>query len=534
MRALRKIDALSVFFVFSIGLILLLYKYDLIDLSEFELSNKTTVDFNNNVVYDKDERIIGVLNPVFNIYYSEDGGETFKSSNGRLDLGKIQNKENTNIPTSYNWKAPSFYLPEVKSVACFIKNKNSLEVSPIYFFTDVSSYQSELPIINLSIKHSDMFDEFKGVHILGADSWQEDGFFKAWWEREANFTNRGMDSERQVNMQFFIKGELLLDQNMGLRIGGNATRGFPQKSLKLYARKNYGSEIIKNCFLETGVDKYKSLVLRTSGNDNVKTLFADLLMHSLAYGTNVLTQNGQATELFINGRYWGLYNLRERIDCSLLAKKMGGKEKNVTILEGGNAELKEGESKDQKEFTQLVADIKSKESIGLSDIKNLEEKINISSFIDYIIFETFFANLDWPTNNSLVCKLKGEKWTWVLNDLDFSLAYPGKDHVNQNMFSFLSDKTDVHSSLFNKLIEVEEFKRSYEQRVLELFESNLSNGNITSTYEELKSSIGPAMPQQIKRWRSIPSLSDWESNCKDNLNFLLERKTIYLNHLKEL
>ena len=59
-------------------------------------------------------------------------------------------------------------------------------------------------------------------------------------------------------------------------------------------------------------------------------------MHHLAKKFKVLTQKGKSIVLYINGNYWGIYNLRERIDIFMIAKKEGAKPEEMTILEVKN------------------------------------------------------------------------------------------------------------------------------------------------------------------------------------------------------
>jgi CotH kinase protein len=154
--------------------------------------------------------------------------------------------------------------------------------------------------------------------------------------------------------------------------------------------------------------------------------------------------------------------------------------------------------------------------------------------MDYIFFETYYANNDWPDNNAICYKTKGEKWKWLLNDLDFSLAYPGEQNVSLNMFDRLRLSNSVHAVLFNKLCTNETFKTEFKERANQNIKTHLNPSRIRETYTDLKKMYDAEIQKQIDRWRNIGSVEEWEENCQRNLEFLLTRKNFYHNHLEAL
>jgi hypothetical protein len=90
-----------------------------------------------------------------------------------------------------------------------------------------------------------------------------------WWEYPSNYLWRGSDSERPAHIEFMEP----LEKNgfiakVGVRIHGNATRGFAQKSLRICFRNEYGQTELNYDLFATGkVTKHNSFILRNSGND---------------------------------------------------------------------------------------------------------------------------------------------------------------------------------------------------------------------------------------------------------------------------
>jgi len=536
-----KIDQLLLFFLLSIAFLLFSFGKELLFENQnqqsgltkyFEIENEIDapkqglVSFNDSIqVYDSS----------LEFWYSTNGGEDFTLSKEFISINEIVNSDIIHFPTSLQWKQPIGNFEGCKSLVVQLKNKadNSLCEKRVYTF--LTNEIENLPVIALTLPENNLFGEDDGIMTYGENSFSDKGFYNAWWNCSANFTNRGFESEKQTFFQYFENGKLMTEQYCGIRISGNATRGFPQKSMQIVARKMYGNDQFDFPFFdESGKNKYTSLVIRNSGNDNTKTMFADLFMHRLAENSNVLTLKGKPTIVYINGNYWGIYNLRERIDEYLIAEIEDVKESEVTILEGGAADLKDGSERDKAKFDLFMEKIREKENVDDKLYAEFSEVMDMASFIDYIFFETYFGNKDWPNNNSTWYKAGEGKWKWILNDLDYSLAYQGQQNVNINLFEKLKKSESVVGYLFQQLMTNQNFKEQFVQRSEEIITENLSLLNVTNCSEELKTLYQPEMKKHIDRWRMIGTIEDWEQNCKMNLDFLTKRRLIYLDQLHNL
>ena len=81
----------------------------------------------------------------------------------------------------------------------------------------------------------DLFDSIRGIYVDGIN-WRFDSLYKI--KKNANYTKKW---ERHVYVEMFdSQGDVILDQNAGIRIFGGLTRFYPEKSLRIIARKRYG------------------------------------------------------------------------------------------------------------------------------------------------------------------------------------------------------------------------------------------------------------------------------------------------------
>ncbi|MBK9593052.1 MAG: CotH kinase family protein [Crocinitomicaceae bacterium] len=533
------IDQLLLFFLLSISALVLAFGKSVIGFEKVDgtelvryLAPQSMISFPDQG-FIKSEDSVFAFNPEYDVFYSVDGGDCFFNGGSSFKLSDIENPNIIYIPGSYHWKRPIGTFPSGKNIVLYLKHKTrSIETETIYL-TYFEKRESDLPVLSLTLNLEDLISEDQGLLVFGQESWSDEGFYKNWWNRNANFQRRGKQWERPAHVQYYEAGELKFEEDCGLKISGNATRGFPQKSFQLIARKTYGSEFLEYPFFgKSGNKKSRSLVIRNSGNDNTKTLFADLFMQTLARDSYVTTQTGHPLVVYINGNYWGIYNLRERIDPYYLSKQEDVKEEEITILEG--LELKDGNQDEKEKFDDLIARLST--SVEFSDalMSEVQNEIDLNSFTDYIIFETYFANTDWPNNNSICFKSKEGKWKWILHDLDYGLAYLGESAVEKNLFEKLENSNSAVGILFGFLMKDQSYQELFVMRAEVVLNSMLSEKVITSVFENLSNQYRNEIGTQINRWRMIDSMEDWVSNCTKNLDFLINRRTFYLNQIEEL
>lgn len=536
-KYLFKPDSLTLFLVLAIVLLLQISGTSLI----FNRSSSSLVRYVDakNVVsspeqgYNTNKLSIATFSESFEIWYSLDGGESFQNGGSEIELNYLKNPELKNIETSFHQKPFYGSFPKCLSLVYKVKHKTENIISEENYLT-VLKHKSDLPVVNLVTHQSNIDGYEKGIMVFGKEAEEDAGFYKNWWNRNANFQNRGVESERPVHMQYFVNGVLDWEQDLAMRISGNATRGFPQKSIRISANRMYGKDKIEyNFFGKEGLKKYTSLVIRNSGNDNTKTMFADLLMQKLVTSENILTQKGQPVEVFLNGNYWGIYNVRERIDVYLISKKEDVKIDEVTLLES-NGELKEGLDSDRIAFEEFIEQLEKENLSGEEILQLADQTIDLLSFIDYIIYETYYGNGDWPNNNVQWYKAGNSKWKWILQDLDYGMAYSGKQNIEVNLFEKLKKSEGVISTIFNALLLSDQFKNMFYDRAAEILECDFSTDRVSGLFEETKSRYNSAIEFQIRRWRMIDSREDWEQNCRNNLDFLLNRSVIYNKQVEDL
>ena len=137
------------------------------------------------------------------------------------------------------------------------------------------------------------------------------------------FSEKGIEWERPVTLTYMDADRSSgFQTDAGLRIHGNWTRTFFQKkSFRLYFRRQYGLNRIEYPLFDAGENGFKRLVLHNSGQSPVTIV--NQLVANLAWQQGGNAARSQPVLLFINGRLWGIYQIRERIDQRFLALNYG-------------------------------------------------------------------------------------------------------------------------------------------------------------------------------------------------------------------
>ena len=214
-------------------------------------------------------------------------------------------------------------------------------------------------------------------------------------------------------------------------IQGTGTASLAQKSLALKAKKSLdGSVIPYKVFPDEELEEYRSLVLRNNGQDWNITHFRDAMVTGLVRNiddvSNMIEEPiiyGQAhrpSVVYLNGEYWGIYNLRERMDKRYIKNRFDQDDDEIDFLENLD-EARDGDFDEWFSFRDFFINNDLSDDTNFSE---LTQQIDPDHYRDYIVFNLFVDNADWPGNNNRYWKKRDsdEPWRWMTWDLDFSFG----------------------------------------------------------------------------------------------------------------
>ncbi len=409
-----------------------------------------------------------------------------------------------------------------------------------------------LPVISLVSDYDGLFGYENGIYVLGKtcdDSKSQNGrIFVNDWEYPGNYANRGREWERQTHIELFeADGNPDFERELGMRIMGNASRTYNQKSFRMYARKDYGEKNIKYPLIpgNTGdgtneeISKYKTFLLRNGGNDCSYAKIRDPLVQTLVKGTNVATQESRPVVAFLNGEYWGIYALEEDYSANYIETNYGVDSKDVIMIKCG--EIEEGTDEDMAAYNEL----KSLITADLSNEENYQklcDVMDIQSYIDYCCIVSYTGNKDSMFNNNNNWRLwrsrtVGEgayqdgKWRFMLFDTEYSMNLYNQSRASDNN----SFKELKHHKWFSSLMNNDSFKAQFFSTLIYMRDNLFCPEKFNAVISDLSSQYGPLMSEQYKRFG--PSHNNgsqhFEQEVNEIKNYLEERYNIFPTMLKQ-
>ncbi|WP_163319720.1 chitobiase/beta-hexosaminidase C-terminal domain-containing protein [Dysgonomonas sp. 520] len=216
--------------------------------------------------------------------------------------------------------------------------------------------------------------------------------------------------ERPTSIEYFEpKTGKQFQINCGLRLhGGNSRRPYNsgKHSFRVHFKKIYGAGNLHYDLFDddTANDKFGHLVFRAgynfswitggSGDNADQRLRAQYMVDPFAKKTQSEmghhAVHDRFAHLFINGLYWGLYDISERVRNQFTSEYMGGKEEDYDVIDDDG--LVEGQL---TAYNQMLSLAKSKNYNELISQKLL----NMENFIDYMLLNFYIGNDDWGKNN---------------------------------------------------------------------------------------------------------------------------------------
>ncbi len=478
----------------------------------------------------------------YTIYYTMDGTDPKKNGKKYSTPILIERSIGSagaltkSIAASFGYSPPASQITGTVIKAYATKGGSKTDtITNTYIVSSSFTSTYQLPCVSLSLAPND-FATKSGIYVSVMDHPFDPK------ERKIAFCE-----------MFDKNGKKVSGQYVELSMNGNGSLGFLQKSMRVYFKKDANPDAsnnpgklkydifggrVKDANGNT-ITSYKRLVLRNSGNDNTSSMLRDALMQRLSRELNVDIMEAQPAMIFVNGEFWGLYNIRERYDTKYFMAHYGVAEENIVMLEApsplitGNGTspyvLNDGEAGDEIPFHNLINYAKSHNLSVKSYYDHVAAQLDLDNLIDFYIANQYFCNLDWPTNNIKVWRNKNSadpsgfdtKWRFVLLDMDMGCGLAGQ--AAENMMGRINCGT-ILSDLMNALMANEGFQEKYINRFIYILENVYSADKTLPILEAMADEIEAAERLNIQRWQaSGHTTGAWSQQINVIRNFLQSR-----------
>jgi hypothetical protein len=352
-----------------------------------------------------------------------------------------------------------------------------------------------------------------------------------------------------VNSEYLVNGDNRWFSQIGeIAVSGNTTRGFEQKSLKVYANKRFGTKRYNGIFWndKPNLTQTKSFVLRNGGDNCGEARINDGMIQRL-FGTHASDLDYQAYSpiiVYINGTYNGIFGMRERVDDDFVESNYNGLEDIYTAThESYELESKEWETSSFGPLYYLYTD-------SASTYAQMTEQIDVENFMESLITEIFANNNDFPNNNVFMWRPKASdgKWRWILKDLDMCGTRLDRSVVYFNMFKFLFGQVsendleykwanranlDESAAIYRKMMSFKEFREPFIDKFAvwlgDFLKPSVSISLVDSMVEEIYAELAPTYAAND----NFSSLNRFNTALSTFKGFFQKRPTYVYQHMAD-
>ncbi len=392
-----------------------------------------------------------------------------------------------------------------------------------------------IPTISLVAGTDDLF----GTNGIYSNPWGEG----VAWERPASIEWINPDGTTGFHV------------NAGVRIYGGAFRGMEltrKKSFRLLFKRNYGPTKLRYpLFGEDAADEFDTVILRGGANDGWNSwggantqYIIDEFMHRTQLALGQPSGHGTFVHLYLNGLYWGLYNLCERPDASFASTYFGGEKEDWDSIHDDVPV-----NGDTATWTQMLnecrAGMSSNEAYQQIQGNNpdgtrnpaYDDLLDVDNHIDYMFSNIWGGMGDWPYHNWYSGCLRPPNATgFKFFNWDSEGAIVVWSSLNTNVTG-VSDGVAVPYNYLKQNTEFRLLFADHSHRHL------FNNGPATpeasyARYKELADQVELAIISESARWgdtaRSTPyTLADWQATRNYVLNtYMPQRPAVVLQQLR--
>lgn len=389
--------------------------------------------------------------------------------------------------------------------------------------------RSAFPTVSVALPPDVLFHPGYGLFREGG------GADRSSWKRPgANFWSK---KEVVCHVEIFDAwGDPVYHDHAGFRIFGGMSRLFPQKSFSLTARERYGDKRIRYpVFGKEGPKKFKSLVFRNGGSDWGEAQFRDALMTGLLDGWDLEKQDHQPCHVYINGRYWGLYNIREKINRFFIEEASGADKDSIDLLEH-NAHVKKGSAAHYLRMLDFIRRHDLKEDSHFAAVARM---MDVDNFMHYQIAQIYFDNKDAGGNIRFWRPRRPDgRWRWILYDVDQGFGLHDPLAYMENTLAFHLEPNGPSwpnppwsTFLLRNLLKNDAFRQNFIRTFFEVLNADFSPERVEARIRDFAGIYRPEIPRHFGRWHIRPE--KWEEQLVRMAEFARQRPAWLRRHLQE-
>lgn len=329
------------------------------------------------------------------------------------------------------------------------------------------------------------------------------------------FTNWGEDWERLAQMAFYDSTEnhsFVFDRTAAMQVDGGAggSRSNPMTSFRLEMAKGaLNEEPVLLPLLSNRPERsfYTRLYFRNGSNQYMVLPYKDAcsveMMVDETYGYYSAMR---PVSVYINGSYFGLYEMREKLDGEFFRVYDQFDNNSADVLSLSfwyNLVLRSAEG-DAENYWNSVANFNQLDWNAPNFVEQANDIYDLQNYTDYVIGQSWIGNLDWPQNNIKIYRSDSTdmRWRFATIDLELSLQPNGwTDCFHNGLQHVLNQGLDQpYVGAWNRSMQNQEYFQYFVNRFADLNNSLYKAERLLGIENKYFDEWVLEMPKQFQRW----------------------------------
>lgn len=425
--------------------------------------------------------------------------------------------EPTTTSTLYSGPV-SISATQVLRAKAFSTDQPSFTMSGTYFM----NVNHTVPVVSIAGAGSNSV-----ATLLNGSQIEPQGFFEL-WEADKTFADKG---EGQFNKH------------------GNDSWAYPQRGFDFIMRDQYGynHELEHQIFPTENRDKFQRLILKAAASDNYPfetggAHIRDAFVHTLSQRADLKLdeRTWRPCVVYLNGQYWGVYEIREKIDDADYTKHYYNQDKfNLQYLKTWGATWEEYGAPNALSSWNALRNYINTNNMGVAaNFAYVDSQLNWESLVDYFVINSYIVSQDWLNWNTgwwrgMDPNGDKKKWRYILWDMDACFGHyinftnipdPSANADPCNVENLPNPGGQGHTNIIQKLInENPVVEQYYISRYIDLVNTDFSCPSMNALLDSMVNQLAPEMAMHCSRWGG--SVAGWQANVQAMRTFINQRCT---------
>ncbi len=355
-----------------------------------------------------------------------------------------------------------------------------------------------------------------------------------------NAYNRGREWEREAELAYFDEEHVLrMDQKTGIRISGESTRNAAQKSFNIYARDIYDKDKVLGYNFFENIE-YSSVKLRNGGTDHEGSKIYDAFLQDIAKDRDISIQRSRPCVVFLNGEYWGLYNIRERYKEDYFSYYYGISADNIWMIDSGSISIGSWEA--WNAYNDMLQFITENDMTDEGNYAKACDLIDVQSLIDWYCIQLYINNDDTAFDKNIALwrsiragdgVYEDGKWRFMLYDLDGAIGDP-RDNTFEDSEWWKQDFDLMDEGMIKSLMKNEAFAKQFEESFMEIADTVFCYERVHDEIMQWKDKYKTQVIKSHQRFLSSEADSEEYDAYIDHIDkFFMERRENIVPCLEE-